>query len=1033
MKTRLLRHIALWTGGLLLAGTLAAQGFTIDRFRSDIYLRRDGAFEVVETIEVDFSEPRHGIRRIVPYRYVAQPVEGELALNHLPGLSYTTPLDSVRVIGHAYQVQKEADNYNLRIGSADRYVRGKVTYEIRYIVYAATNRFLNHDELYWNVNGNGWDVPAALVEAEVHLPDGRRLPEADVRAFTGRKGEKGGAATIETTPGGVEVRTTREMQAHEGLTLVLRLPKNYLKHGDLPLRVTANEFVIHDLQSVIALQPDGSVVVEERLDLEIKAGVGYIERRLSNRFPYSWLSDNLEHHPVDLKVELEEVYAVEEGRAVDQVRRFITRDGYLGLQLAEKPAAGRRTYHLRYRVWNAMDFALGEGRLYFPWINYRLGEPVVNARCVVRWPEGMVLDTARSTLFLSDLTRMDSEIAADSLVLTATANLLSDFTSNLALVLHGNWTPRKTPMRLYSPAQYNQHYRLNLELRKNGSVRFSHDLAYINRSPNNYYTAEIRTWFLPWMSDSSYTTGIPHQFGSDGRFLLYDLDSDAATDSHSGLWGTILEYSTPKRKDPAPYLIRYAYTQYGMLLEAEDGGYRFNFPVIESYPFASDSVQFTIAVPDDLRLDTSQVQVFALPPDGGERLPAELAFFPGRIEGTLNPGLLPESMLLVDIRLPAGTVSPSPWLELRLLFRNHPMLFLPLLVLLVLGALWFIFGRDKRFTKVVRFYPPEDLTPTEAGLLIDDKLHNRDLLALIYYWGAQGLVRISEVPGEAGKPKDYTLIKLRKLPKRARKYERTLFNALFLGRKTVRVSKLRQQFYVYMQKARREVEDWAKKTNYYVPGTRGFGRILRGLGIVLLGLAVLFSGYNFFFISPLGNGSWGPVIGWAGSGILCLLFARIMPRHGVYGLQKYAELVGFAEFVRTAEKDRLERLVDEDPQYFGLTLSYAIALGLANRWVEKFGPLLSEPPTYYRTTGTDRPDFDAADFNVVLTRQLNRMSQDFNSTPPSSGSYSGGSGGYRGGSSWSSSSSSFGSSGGSGFSGGGSSGGGYGGGGGSSW
>jgi hypothetical protein len=212
----------------------------------------------------------------------------------------------------------------------------------------------------------------------------------------------------------------------------------------------------------------------------------------------------------------------------------------------------------------------------------------------------------------------------------------------------------------------------------------------------------------------------------------------------------------------------------------------------------------------------------------------------------------------------------------------------------------------------------------------------------------------------------------------------------------------------------------------------GFGQILRIFGIGIGIVAVLMAGYNFVFYSNSSYVNWAPAIGWGLIGLILWLFGRIMPRHGTFGLKKYAELRGFMKFIKTAEKDRLRLLVDEDPAYFGKTLAYAIALGQANAWVDKFGPMLSEPPSYYQSSSGK--DFNSDNFNVLLSSQLATMSKNFNSSPPSSGGGGSSSGGssYSGGYS-SSSSSSYGSSGGSGYSGGGSSGGGYGGGGGSSW
>jgi len=58
-------------------------------------------------------------------------------------------------------------NFSIRIGDADRIVRGKQAYRINYTVRGALNPFADHDELFWNVNGGEWDVPMRAVTATV--------------------------------------------------------------------------------------------------------------------------------------------------------------------------------------------------------------------------------------------------------------------------------------------------------------------------------------------------------------------------------------------------------------------------------------------------------------------------------------------------------------------------------------------------------------------------------------------------------------------------------------------------------------------------------------------------------------------------------------------------------------------------------------------------------------------------------------------------------------------------------------------------
>jgi uncharacterized membrane protein len=120
--------------------------------------------------------------------------------------------------------------------------------------------------------------------------------------------------------------------------------------------------------------------------------------------------------------------------------------------------------------------------------------------------------------------------------------------------------------------------------------------------------------------------------------------------------------------------------------------------------------------------------------------------------------------------------------------------------------------------------------------------------------------------------------------------------------------------------------------------------------------------------------------------------------------------MGFARFVQLAEKERIRVLAKDDPTIFGRLLPYAMVLGVADEWADRFADLLTEPPDWYVPYGYG-PGYAFSPHHFVrdLGSGMNTMGSTFSSQPQSSGG-----------------------SGGSGFSGGGS-GGGFGGGGGGSW
>ena len=145
--------------------------------------------------------------------------------------------------------------------------------------------------------------------------------------------------------------------------------------------------------------------------------------------------------------------------------------------------------------------------------------------------------------------------------------------------------------------------------------------------------------------------------------------------------------------------------------------------------------------------------------------------------------------------------------------------------------------------------------------------------------------------------------------------------------------------------------------------------------------------------------------------IFIMILVTLMKRRTKYGTEVLGRILGFKTFLKTAEKEKLETLVNQDPEYFYNILPYAYVLGVSDKWIKNFETISLMPPEWY--VGNDSYyDYHAFSntYNYLMRTSANAMT----SRPSSSDSYSSFSGG------------SF--SGGGGFSGGGS-----GGGGGSSW
>ena len=128
--------------------------------------------------------------------------------------------------------------------------------------------------------------------------------------------------------------------------------------------------------------------------------------------------------------------------------------------------------------------------------------------------------------------------------------------------------------------------------------------------------------------------------------------------------------------------------------------------------------------------------------------------------------------------------------------------------------------------------------------------------------------------------------------------------------------------------------------------------------------------------------------------LIALAFNAVMHKRTDIGLTWYNDIVGLRNFIEVAEKDRLEMLVKDDPEYFYHILPYAYVLNVTNVWSKKFENIALESPSWYVGAGP----INSYVFMRSLNRSLNTMSKTMMAPPPTkSGRGGGGAGGSGGG------------------------------------
>ncbi|OGT58974.1 MAG: hypothetical protein A3E01_09480 [Gammaproteobacteria bacterium RIFCSPHIGHO2_12_FULL_63_22] len=223
----------------------AAADERILSYDSDLTVRSDGSLDVVETIRVraEGNSIRRGIYRDFPTRYKDRFGDRVVVDFELLGVE---------------RDGKPEPNFTERLSNGVRINTGnddflptpaEFTFTIRYRTTRQLGFFADHDELYWNVTGLGWEFPIDVAQARVHLPTAVPSASLALDGYTGRSGEKGkDYQSASPAPGEVMFRSTRALAPGEGLTISVGFPKGMIAE---PTRADRWRWFLRDNRGVL--------------------------------------------------------------------------------------------------------------------------------------------------------------------------------------------------------------------------------------------------------------------------------------------------------------------------------------------------------------------------------------------------------------------------------------------------------------------------------------------------------------------------------------------------------------------------------------------------------------------------------------------------------------------------------------------------------------------------------------------------------------------------------------------------------------
>jgi uncharacterized membrane protein len=205
---------------LCASSAFAQRSYEVSDFHAEILITPDSSTDVTENITFRFAGgPWHGVYRDIPIQYAAPN-----GLNY----SYVLTVKSIEEDGVALKFEsstvRQYRRLKIYIPNADNSAH---TVSIHYLIPNTVRFFPDHDEFFWNVTGNYWEVPIRQASAHIVFPPD--IKNLRTRVFTGVLGSHAQNATANVVGSGVDVQTDASLAPREGLTIAIACDKGVLR------------------------------------------------------------------------------------------------------------------------------------------------------------------------------------------------------------------------------------------------------------------------------------------------------------------------------------------------------------------------------------------------------------------------------------------------------------------------------------------------------------------------------------------------------------------------------------------------------------------------------------------------------------------------------------------------------------------------------------------------------------------------------------------------------------------------------------
>lgn len=365
--------------------------------------------------------------------------------------------------------------------------------------------------------------------------------------------------------------------------------------------------------------------------------------------------------------------------------------------------------------------------------------------------------------------------------------------------------------------------------------------------------------------------------------------------------------------------------------------------------------------------------------------------------------------------------------------RDNWLAVLSFLPFFFFGYFWWKKGRDQKYAGDTVYYKPDnakiitkplffrdhlpmvyspiqDLSPSEIGTIVDQKVDVNDVVAEITELARLKYIKIERIVKDKliGEDVDYAFIKLKEDSLALKDHQTYLFESIFtdsfseksipklakilkgnkvdlqrytklaLDNKLVTMSAIQTDFYPKLESFKQKLYKEMSERDYF----DGNPTTVRGQWIA--GFAVL-SGLSFWLLISYGDafGNYLPVVIWAILEVPTFLFAYSMPRRKPWGYSLFRQIEGLAFYMK---KGTWREEIAEKELFFAEMLPIAISLRIVDKLAKDMDGLGIAPPTYMHGFVAHSFARDFIHFEGVTNKSI------VGGTSQSNGSWSGGSG-----------------------------------------